>query len=197
MSDYTLSILVCGLYERRGLPLLDDLDGQANNRAVELLTLYDNRAMTVGRKRTILLSMAKGEYFAFVDDDDTVAPDYVARLLTTIEANPGVDVITFGQKCVHADTGMVERCRYGLTMKYHTWLPDESKPLLWNWEGLPAHTMCWRTDLVQDIPFPDGNFGEDVGWVKRACGRAKAEVEIPACLYTYQFDPERSRTRGR
>lgn len=232
MLPVKLSILICGLYERMPDDRRSDhsviwsIENQAYEKPVELLTLYDNRKMSVGRKRSILLSVAQGEYFAFVDDDDRVAPDYVDRLLDAIDKTSrlrdlcddckgplarcgkhGVvgeppmgmvrpDVIVFGQDCHHADTGLIEHCHYGLGRPYGSvQMPGKNES---DWYGLPAHTMCWRTELVQDIEFPDGDFGEDVSWVKLACQRARTQYEIPGWTgYYYQFDPEKSRTRGR
>ena len=201
-ENIKLSILVCGLYERMPYDHRSDhsviwsLERQSLDKPVELLTLYDNRKMSVGRKRSILLAAAQGEYFAYCDDDDEVAPDYVARLLEAIGKAKGSDVICFRQDAIRGDLGgRVEVCRYGLGLAYRSGVgPDGG---MW-WEGKPAHTMVWRTDLVQDIPFPDGDFGEDMWWVTRACGRAKTEYWIPNWTgYTYHFNPEKSRTRGK
>jgi hypothetical protein len=236
MADPLLSILVCGLYERGLIYHSDEgpiyeLTKQAEGKPVQLITLYDNRVWTVGQKRNRLLWMAEGEYLTFVDDDDEVAGDYVDTLLGAIDKARGADVICFRQTCHHADTGLVEECRYGLGLRYESGpmagkpgrcakcggLPLTaftredgsivcSGPLMGDrcmpehrwWTGLPAHTMAWRTALVQDdTAFPDGSFGEDVGWVQQACGLAKTEYQIDKTLYTYRFDPEKSRTRGR
>ena len=208
-EDIKLSILVCGLYERmpdKTIPrsmradwesaVLLRLNEQVKGKSVQLITLYDNRVWTVGQKRNRLLWMAEGEYFSFVDDDDEVAGDYVDTLLAAIEKARGADVLCFRQDCVRGDLGgRVERCQYSLTYDYASGVhPDGS---MW-WRGKPAHTMAWRTAVVQDdTMFPDGDFGEDVGWVQQACKIARTEYQIDRTLYTYRFDPERSRTRGK
>src|SRR3990167_2899461 len=212
MDPIKLSVLVCGIPERitTALPdkpavaeiLLDDLSKQAVGKPVEILYLLDNLKMTVGRKRSVLLSIAQGEWFTFVDDDDMVAPTYLSRLLSaTDEAPPDTGVICFGQECYHADTGEIEHCQYGLDYKYERWERPEGEFIKhernhFEWRGKPAHTMCWRTDAVQSIEFPSGNFQEDVGWVAKACEVVKVEYRIPDVLYYYRFDPKTSRTRG-
>lgn len=201
MTGLRLSVLICGLYERMpgntsDVGPLGDLLYQADTQpAVEVLTLYDNRHMTVGRKRQILASIAQGEYMAYVDDDDTVAEDYVTSLLEAIEQHRGVDVIHFYQRCIRGDLGgRIESCRYGLTLDYASGVhPDGS---MW-WHGRPAHTACWRTELVQGIEWIEADFGEDVDWVSKACRVARTEYRIPKTLYTYNFNPDTSRTRGR
>jgi hypothetical protein len=193
-----LSVLVPGIPERWecGGILLGSIHLQAKDKPVEILYLMDNLHMSVGRKRNILLSIAQGEYVSQVDDDDSVAGDYVDTLLAAIHQVRGVDVIVFNQDCVHADSGLIERCKYGLGFQYATG-PIEGKPNERWWTGLPAHTACWRTDLVQDVEFPDGSFGEDSAWVKKAAEWATTEHRIERVLYTYHFDPSKSRTRGR
>ena len=195
-----LSVLVCGLYERMaedtGTGVIWNLAHQAKDRQVEVLYLADNLKMSVGRKRNILLSIAQGEWFAFVDDDDEVVSDYVDRLLTAIPLAGDAGVICFPQRCEHA-SGKIEHCKYGLGYEYASTVYNEEADVH-VWTGRPAHTQCWRTEAVNMVEFPEANFGEDVGWVARACQRVSKEYRIPDCpeLYTYRFDPAKSRTRG-
>lgn len=200
LEPIKLSVLVCGIPERlpEGLDetgydgALNQLLYQAKDKQVEILYLLDNRKMSVGRKRNILLSIAQGEYCAAVDDDDSVASDYIDRLLEATSS--GADVIVFKQDCVRGDLGgRVEKCEYGLGFEYRAW--EENGQMCWR--GLPAHTMAWRTELVNQIEFPDGDFGEDVAWCKKASAVAKTEHRIESTLYTYNFSPDKSRTRGK
>ena len=207
-EEILLSVLVPGLPSR--LPIdgenstehpLTEIHDQCKaklddkiHRPVEILYLLDNKMMSVGRKRSILLNIAQGRYFTFVDDDDEVSDGYVDMLLAAIREHDGVDVICFKQDCIHVQTGLIERCEYSLGYAYENG-PIEGKPNERWWKGLPAHTMAWRTDLVNDIPFPDGNFGEDTAWVKLACERAKTEHRIDKVLYNYRFNEKRTETR--
>lgn len=45
---------------------MDDQD------TVEILTLVDNKKMMLGHKRNVMVDMCRGEYVAFVDDDDRI-----------------------------------------------------------------------------------------------------------------------------
>jgi glycosyltransferase involved in cell wall biosynthesis len=198
-NEILLSVLVPGIPERllkdgeSSAGMLYELSWKAEGRPVEIVYLMDNRKMSVGRKRNILLSIVQGRYFAFVDDDDRVADDYVDRLLETI-GKMDADVIVFDQLCTHVKTGVREFCRYGLGMEY-TRTP-RATPNEYDWTGLPAHTMAWRTETVNMVEFPDGNFAEDTSWVKQACTRAKTEYRIDGWTgYYYNFDSESSATR--
>jgi hypothetical protein len=90
-----LSILICSVQKRlhKFAQLAEHLEKQAQNKPVEILWLGDNKSMTVGEKRNKLLSLAKGQYVCFVDDDDWVADDYIDELLKGTES--GADVICF------------------------------------------------------------------------------------------------------
>ncbi|SCM92825.1 Uncharacterized protein BWINRASL_01028 [Bacillus mycoides] len=50
--------------------MIDTLYEQAQNKPVEILVLLENKKRTTGEKRNILVEQAKGEYVAFVDDDE-------------------------------------------------------------------------------------------------------------------------------
>ena len=54
----------------------------------------DDGPGTVGVKRQRMIEQATGDYVAFVDDDDMVAPDYVARILPCLKSKPDVVGIT-------------------------------------------------------------------------------------------------------
>jgi hypothetical protein len=158
-----------------------------------------------------LLSAARGEYVSQIDDDDEVAADYVSRIHRAIAKTrkevPPADVICFGQRATLAPHGIVHECSYSLDHWRNR--PPESRrqlapkvdgngqasPNTLLWTGPPAHTMVWRREMVADIRFPEQQFGEDVGWVDVACGRAKTEVQLGETLYHYKFDVDRSTTR--
>ncbi len=197
-----LSVLVAGVPSRivsAAGGLLTDLLVQSNGRNVEVLYLYDQKGWPVGRKRNELLRMASGQYLAFVDDDDEIAPDYLSSILRCISENPGVDVICFQQVCRLMETGKTRHCTYSVDYEY------EGGPLMdgsmksngdeW-WRGKPAHTMVWRSEIAKQGKFPEKNFGEDVEFVAQVCPLVQTEVHIHRPLYTYKFDSRTSETRG-
>ena len=92
-----LSILIPSIPERfeTVIPLIENLQNQIGDKDVEVLLLSDNMKMSIGEKRQKLKELAKGEYWAFVDDDDDISDDYIEQLLKGVES--GKDVITFHQ----------------------------------------------------------------------------------------------------
>ena len=198
------SILVCSIPTRYPFPagrLWEDLQQQVSkyDSKVELIGLIDNFWRSVGEKRNSLVSMAGGEYISFIDDDDSVGPDYVERILGAIESGSDPDVITWWQRTIHVQkslhpAGYEELCDYSLDYEYTTMELCDDIGL---WRGKPAHTHCWKASIAKKCKFPETDYGEDVAWVKQAHALASTEVKIPKVLTTYRFDAENSETRGK
>lgn len=141
---------------------------------IEILVLVDNKMRSIGKKRNSLLGMASGEYMSFIDDDDTIAPNYVNSIYPKLQ---DVDVITFSQLVTDA-YGPEVLCTYSLRNEY-------AEGPGW-WCGLPAHTMVWRTDIARRGVFPDNNV-EDYDWVQQVCNtNPDTETVIRDTLYFYR-----------
>jgi len=82
-----LSILTPAVPSRLGAldALCSELAAQIGELPVEHLVLLDNKRRTVGEKRDSLLRIARGDFVAFVDDDDKVSGDYVQAILDRSE----------------------------------------------------------------------------------------------------------------
>jgi glycosyltransferase involved in cell wall biosynthesis len=94
-----LSLLIPTLEERRDVfrTLKSELDRQISESgvrdAVEIVVAEDNRESVVGAKRNALMDRARGEFLAFLDDDDEIAPDYVSRVLRALDEMPDADCV--------------------------------------------------------------------------------------------------------
>ena len=145
---------------------------------VEHLILSDNRQRSIGAKRQALVDIARGEYIAFVDDDDDIAEDYVSSLLEAIEK--GADTITFEQRAVY--NGLESKVIFGINNR------DEA----FNAGGItlraPWHVCAWRRDRVADCQFAESNYGEDRIWAIQARRRARTGYHIDRVLHTYIHD---------
>src|SRR5688572_12632582 len=88
-----LSILIPTITGRSEMffALTNKLKAQADvcENKVQIKYLLDDGVMPIGEKRNCLLYLAKGEYVAFVDDDDDVSENYIDLLMEGI--NKGVD----------------------------------------------------------------------------------------------------------
>jgi len=158
--------------------LIASLDPQIAARGdIELLVLRDSRSLTIGEKRNRMVAIARGEYVAFVDDDDGVAPDYVSTIAAGLGAKP--DVLCF--EVVVNGHGPTKTCYYGLSLTDNN-LPD-------CYQRKPNHIMVWRREIAVSVPFPALRTGEDTAWANEVCSRASKEVRIPRPLYSYDYDP--------
>jgi glycosyltransferase involved in cell wall biosynthesis len=158
--------------------LSEKIAKQSNDLAVEHLSFADNRTRTIGAKRQSLLDIARGEYIAFVDDDDDIEPDYVSEILLAIKQGP--DVITFEQNSYY--NGAFSKVVFGLNNRDEPFQPN----------GItlraPWHVCVWKRELVKTCQFGESNYGEDIIWSRQARARIKTSLHIDKTLCTYRHD---------
>lgn len=181
-SEIKLSILIPSIPERLHLvaPLLVgySLDG------IEVLSLADNKSMSIGDKRNRLLSVAQGKYVMFSDDDDQLFINHIPLLLSACEKD--VDVITFLQAAtVDGNKTLVD---FDLT---HT----ENEVFVTDGitKRMPFHVCAWKRELVKGIKFPHKNWGEDWAWCEKAIKKAKTQYKIEEVIHIYTHDKNISR----
>jgi len=187
------SILIPAIFERldRLAKLTTFLQGQidAGKYPVEIISVVDNRIVTVGEKRQMVLDASHGDYVAFVDDDDWVEPNYVSAIVEAIEANMGVDVITF-------DNYSFIESNPRATISMRLGNPNDQI----NFNGITRraawHTCVWRSDLALRSKFPVSSYGEDWVWAEPLNALAKTEHHIDKVLHHYIFNREVSRAMG-
>ena len=91
-GDKKLSVLICSITSRKILlqNLVEELKRQSidDTNDVEILVEMNNKEITTGAKRNLLLKKARGDYICFIDDDDRVSKDYIVKILEAIKSNP-------------------------------------------------------------------------------------------------------------
>jgi hypothetical protein len=185
-----LSILICSLADRfdKLTVLLTELQRQASGKAVEVLWLGDFKGITVGEKRNKLLMLAKGDYVAFIDDDDMVSPAYVEEIVSAMKTNP--DIICFECLYKNAQTGIENKVYFGRT---HLNVNQDDKGIRYR---MPNHLCAVKREIALRAKFTEKNFGEDsdYGYTLRNKFLLHSEVVIPKTLYYYNFNPKTSAT---
>jgi glycosyltransferase involved in cell wall biosynthesis len=174
-----LSILTCTLHKRNYSfkKLCDALEEQIKFLPqVELLANLDSGKKTIGQKRNELLCAAKGEYVAFVDDDDFISTDYISSILTAINyKNPdccGIEGKIFLHKKLNK--------KFVHSIKYQNWSEENNI-----YYRCPNHLNPIKKKLALAVGFKNLNSGEDHDFSERIKPLLKTEVYINKCLYFY------------
>jgi len=182
--DYKLSILICTIPER--IEVFNKLHNSLlGNPEVEVI--YDPRprgSISVGLKRQHLLEISKGDYVVFIDDDDTVSPVYLTKILEAIKQNP--DSIGFDVRCI-IDGGKPFLAR--ASNKYNDWKDNVDG---FGCVRTPYHKTPIKRDIALRIGYKDMKYGEDYDYSRRLkrSGLVKTEQFIDDVLYFYNFKYE-------
>lgn len=145
---------------------------------VEILLLLDNKKRTIGKKREALVQVARGDYVAFVDDDDWVDDNYMSKIVPATLR--GADVIVFDTlSSINGSTQV--RCQHSLAYDNEEFSQEGFKRKPWQMHA-------WRRTIAQAHEFPDLQYGEDWGWCSQLCAEAKTEVRVEGALYHYRYN---------
>lgn len=178
-----LSILICTLerrihlLERLKKTMLRNFNGNPPPD-VEIITNCDNGQMSIGAKRNFLLSLAKGEYVVFADDDDLVSNDYISQIISATITNP--DAIGFKGWIT---TNGIMRKEWRISKNYGY---EQKGGVYYRYNN---HLSPVKREIALQIGFPDISHGEDFDYAKRLheSGLIKTEVFIDKHLYHYDY----------
>ena len=177
---HKLSILIPSIDERKNLlaELMGALRPQKTDN-VEFLVMTDNGQMSIGQKRNMLLGQSHGEYVAFVDDDDTVPPDYVSRIIAAL-AHGNPDCASLTGEIVFSD-GYSRPFIHSL--RYEKWVDDHEGKIYYR---PPNHLNAIKRELAVQVKFPSLNMGEDRYFSHHIRPLLKKESWIEGTLYQYR-----------
>lgn len=185
MSQPLLSILIPSIPERsyKKFELEFNLKVQAvkhNISKVEILSdcrpSFLKGGPSIGKKRDDLVKAATGKYLCFLDDDDTVSPDYIETLFRL--CNEGKHVCSF-------------RALYKL--KTYWGVVNMSLQNKENEQATPERIiqrppwhMCpvW-SEFAKQYEFKDINNAEDFDWMQRVLTHCEAEAHTDRILFQY------------
>jgi glycosyltransferase involved in cell wall biosynthesis len=175
-----LSILICTMPNRSAMlqRLLDVLKPQLTDD-VEL-NIDCTEDIAIGQKRQDILESAKGEYVAFVDDDDLVSSDYVQQIIQAVTTQP--DCV--GIRGVIMHFGNWPRL-FTHSLECGAWVDTGDE-----YFRTPNHLNPIKRELALDCGgFSLGmNFGEDLDFSKRVHPFLLSEVMVDSVLYYYLFN---------
>ena len=187
-----LSILIPTIPERK--EMFDKLKYKLFNQKQlfpELMVevLFDNRTdVSIGTKRNALLSDSKGEYVAFIDDDDDISDDYLIDIINALESKP--DCVSL-RGVITWDGTNPEIFEHSL--RYPAYVTHTLPVNGIKYERYPNHLNTIKASIAKQFKFPEINFGEDSDWAKQIhdSGLINTEVYIDKVLYHYLFKPNK------
>jgi len=171
------SILICTLKNRENyLARLNERLRQQLNSSVEIL-VNDHETDSVGKKRNALIRHASGRYLAFIDDDDLVSDDYVARITSSLGEEP--DVV--GMEGVITVDGENPRT-FIHSLRYNSWFEADGI-----YYRNPNHLNPVRSALAKAVDIPDINYAEDREYSRLLLPMLKTEAYLQRPIYFYEY----------
>jgi hypothetical protein len=180
-----LSLLICHLGSRKlELERLRAIIDPTLTDEVEVLVETDRGILTTGEKRNRLLARAMGDYVAFIDDDDTVSPEYVPATLAALARTPEATHCELWG--LYTPPRASEGIPFHLSMRYATW--RNTPELL---ERPVDHLNAVRRDIALHARFPALDVGEDVVYATGIAPLLRIEAPLPGLLYGYDHSERR------
>jgi GT2 family glycosyltransferase len=168
------------------LVLADDCSGQVDlEEQLRSFTYLDARVELVRRTETggisaatnSAISVARGEHVVFLDHDDELHPEALAKLASALAVSPDADVLYSDEDKI-SPSG--ERCVPSLK-------PDWSPDLLLS-SAYFCHLLVVRRSLIAEIGGLRSEFdgSQDYDLMLRACEVARSVVHVPEILYHWR-----------
>ncbi len=184
-----LSILIPTIVTEGGIPgreillqrLLSILEPQKTPE-VQIITNPDGGKKTIGQKRNELVAQSTGKYICFVDDDDLVSPQYVAKVLAALKSDP--DCVGFKVERTSDGTATGTAVH---SLKYERYGDGKAAGGSIIWERTPNHLNPIRRTIAIQCEFPHQSFGEDSAYAVKVRPLLKTEKFIDEVLYRYEY----------
>jgi glycosyltransferase involved in cell wall biosynthesis len=133
--------------------------------------------LSIGKKREALVQRARGKYLCFLDDDETIAPNYLEVLLNL--CNQDKDVCTFRNISKLDNYWMI----VDMSLAYSN---EEANPNH-DVRRAPWHMCPVRSEYAKQFPFEDVNYAEDWTWMKKVLELCQNEAKSNAIIHQYNY----------
>ena len=150
------------------------------------LKFIDQPNAGVAEVRNRLLQAARGKYVAFVDADDVIAPDYLAKLYQAAQENKAVIAKCFFKE-LSADGSILQKARCG-----RLFYQEPTTQLLSRYVCGYHDSVVWgklfRRDFIEEknLAFTPGRVAEDLPFVVQAFMEAPCITYVREALYFYR-----------
>ena len=163
--------------------LAEQMNKLEDSSVVEVISDTTGKEMPVGKKRTQLYLRAKGLYTFMPDDDDSVAPDFIEKVLNAIiEHKP--DCITYYES-VEIDG---EKSMANHSIKYNNWHDYPKWPEGFKYARTPYFKDVIKTEIAQSVEVPEIRWNEDEQWANALHPLLKTEYHIDEVMYIYKTE---------
>jgi glycosyltransferase involved in cell wall biosynthesis len=161
---------------------------------VEILTCTDDgersarnprgTGLPIGIKRNRLVEQAQGRFVAFVDDDDQLSGDYVAKILRALDETP--DATHCGIEGVMTWDGQ-NATRFVCSLANG---PIWREPIINRVKVYlrpPNHLCPIKREIALRAPFPPKSFAEDKAYADAVFPMLRREARVPGAIYFYLY----------
>ena len=149
------TIMICTMSKRAHFlgDLLKALEPQLNNMVT---IIHDDReGISIGAKRNHLVNSCATTYSSFIDDDDMISPNYVAKHLELLKSNPdGIGFYGIYTIDGRSPSKFIHSAKFGAWSEKSMGQTKEYYRTLNHWNVL-------KNEFRIKAPFPDISFGED------------------------------------
>jgi hypothetical protein len=135
---------------------------------------------SIGAKRQRMIETSKAEYVAFVDDDDTVSPDYLDRIMPCLQSHPdcvGISMhVTMDGRDWHPSPIFRHSLRFRENFQWH------------GQDRTPHHLCPLKREIAVRSRFPDLMWGEDYSFALGLLTNLQTEEwsgDEPLYFYNY------------
>ena len=190
--DKCISSIVQQTYTNLEIILVDDGSPDNSGEICDRWAVNDDRIRVIHQKnagggaaRNAALDIVRGEFIAFVDSDDYIAPDMYKYLYGLLIQ--GADIA----ECGHVDAFDDNASFDNADAKVVTYAVQEAmtehiqdrifRQLIWN--------KLYRRELIADIRFPVGNRIDDEFWTYRVIANARRLARSSCNMYAYRQQP--------
>lgn len=149
------------------------------NKDIQIISIRDNKEISVGLKRQRLLEWAIGTWVVGFDSDDYPAPTYIADIVEALVNNPNTDHVGFIEDCDIDGQKSISI----FSIKHKSW--EEQEPGYDQVRCANPKSVIRRTKALE-VGYKDLRWGEDRVFAEAVTPLLKSEVFIDKPLYYYR-----------
>ncbi len=171
--------------------IINDGSTDSTENIIKEFAKKDKRIIFINQKNFGLsyarnkgVEAASGEYISFVDSDDWITPDYLEKLYCASLRN----------NCDISCSSIIRKGKYKHKYRINIKKEEISAALEDKIKAVRVPFSCYvcgklfKRELIQDEPFKNGAYFEDVLWLPNILKKAGKLVTVPGIAYYYRVN---------